>query len=42
VDVSPGGDGIVVNGGLDLYKTVLDNSAIPKYLVGQAEVVARR
>lgn len=42
VDVSPGEDGIVVKGGLDLYKTVLDNSAIPKYLVGQAEVVARR
>lgn len=42
VDVSPGGEGIVVHGGLDLYKTVLDNSLVPKYLAGGVEVASRR
>lgn len=41
VDVSPGADGIVVNGGLTLYKTNLFNENLPTFTVRSAQAVWR-
>ncbi len=38
VDVSPSADGIVVNGGLSLYKTNLFNEALPVFVLRKAEI----
>lgn len=41
VDVSPGADGIIVNGGLTLYKTHLSNEELPVFAVRQVQALWR-